>query len=696
MDTLSPYAELAIGTIAPSPTNPRKTFHDLEDLAASIREQGVMQPILARLWPEDYPTPEGRTERPLYEIIAGERRYRASLLAGLDTIPALVRVLNTRQVLEAQIVENLQRRDVTELEEAEGYQLMMRDHGYTADELAEKVGKSRAYIYGRLKLCALCDEARQAFRDGKLDASRGLLIARIPGATLQAKALKDITEGWAGVMSYRNAAQYIQNHYMRGLRNVIFALDDADLRPEAGPCTTCAKRPCNTPELYPDVPEDRAADVCTDTECMTAKTEAHLQRQADAAAATGRTIVRGLHWGDFTSDYIKLSGEDHDLPETIPVDEDGNDIPADQASDDDDRRPPTVAEMLQQTGAQMEIVLVEHPTTRELIECVRKAEYRQAVPVPEDDEPSYRPGQPGSYAHREAVCKAEAARRAELFTAIRARFSDGGIAVTHAAMRVIAQQFWAVRYPNTRKAVAELNHIAVEQQGSIAGWLATASPADLITLMLDLALEPATDVPLYITDLTTPAPLLDMARALGINPNTPTAAPDEPAPTPPQAPPGGDDSAKKPATGLAVAAEVSARLKLNAVPYRHPDNADLTWTGRGRKPAWVEAWLEDGGTLEDLSTPAQAAPARDVPAETPKAKPARPAKPKKEAATAAKKSKGKAKDSGRASPAERKGKTTAAPTDDAPIERDTKTIDLIDAHFPELASADQAQQEAAA
>ena len=169
---MTEFQETALALLAPSPTNPRKHFAELEGLAESIKAQGVMQPILIRPWPDDNPTPEGRDRRPAYEIVAGERRYRASLLAGLDTIPTLVRPLTTRQVLEAQIVENLQRRDVTELEEAEGYQLMMRDHGYSADELADKVGKSRAYIYARLKLTALCAEARQFYRDGKLDASR--------------------------------------------------------------------------------------------------------------------------------------------------------------------------------------------------------------------------------------------------------------------------------------------------------------------------------------------------------------------------------------------------------------------------------------------------------------------------------------------------------------------------------------------
>ncbi|WP_415258112.1 ParB/RepB/Spo0J family partition protein [Thauera phenylacetica] len=124
---MTEFQETALALLAPSPTNPRKHFAELEGLAESIKAQGVMQPILTRPWPDDYPTPEGRDRRPAYEIVAGERRYRASLLAGLATIPALVRPLTTRQVLEAQIVENLQRRDVTELEEAEGYQLMMRD-----------------------------------------------------------------------------------------------------------------------------------------------------------------------------------------------------------------------------------------------------------------------------------------------------------------------------------------------------------------------------------------------------------------------------------------------------------------------------------------------------------------------------------------------------------------------------------------
>lgn len=648
-EQINPFQHIKIEHLAPSPTNPRKHFDQdaLRELADTIADQGVIEPIIVRCWPDEYDTPNPIQGRPLYEIIAGERRYRASLLAGRDTIPALVRNLNTRQVLEIQVIENLQRRGVNELEEAEGYQLMMREYGYTADELAAKVGKSRAYIYGRLKLCALCEDARQAYRDGKLDASRALLIARIPGAALQVQAVKEITDGYLGVMSYRHAANHIQNHYMRGLRHAIFALDDATLRPEAGPCTTCPKRPCNTPELYPDVPADRAADVCTDTECMKTKTDTHLQRQVDAAAAIGRKVVRAASWSEW-SGYMELNEEDDDLFQSIPVMAD---------SDDEDRRAPTVAEMLEETGAQLEIVLVEHPSTHNLIECVRKDEYRKAVPAPEQGE-----AQPSSWAQRDAECKAEASRRHEIFAAIRQRYDrDAASWASPIAteLRVIAHQFWAARGPSTRTAVAKLNNLTIESGANITSWLANANTPDLIALLLDLALEPATDVPVYITDITTPAPLLDMCKALGIDPENPTApsiAAPKTAPTPEQAPPGGEETAsEKPGT-----------------PYRHPEHTNLGWSGRGRKPRWVEDWLENGGTLEQLSTANKAAPADGADTASPPDT-STPGQDEVQAATAARKPKGKAKNGGRAAAG---GKSPDS--DDPPQYRCPNTPDMLE------------------
>src|SRR5689334_19780351 len=169
-----PGPRIALAAITASKTNPRKRFDQaaLDELADSIKRHDVLQPILLR--------PNGGPDT--YELVAGERRFRAAKAAGLVDIPATVRVLSDAEVLEIQVVENLQRSDLHELEEAEGYEQLLKcshpnGERYTVDEIAAKVGKSRSYVFARLKLCALCPEARKAFYAGELDASRALLIA---------------------------------------------------------------------------------------------------------------------------------------------------------------------------------------------------------------------------------------------------------------------------------------------------------------------------------------------------------------------------------------------------------------------------------------------------------------------------------------------------------------------------------------
>lgn len=171
-DPSSPEARACISqpahvkTLHPSPTNPRKSFPEdkMAELIESVKRVGVMQPLLVRNWPADYP--HTGSDFPFYEVVAGERRYRAAVAAGLTLVPVLVRDLSDGEVLELQMIENLQREDIHPIEEAEGYQLMMDRQGYTADTLAEKLGKSRSYIFGRLKLLALDEEARRLFRGG--------------------------------------------------------------------------------------------------------------------------------------------------------------------------------------------------------------------------------------------------------------------------------------------------------------------------------------------------------------------------------------------------------------------------------------------------------------------------------------------------------------------------------------------------
>lgn len=291
-------ATLPVAAITPSPSNPRKHFDDayIAELAESIKAHGLIQPITVRPLPLDRHFEFNRknveaADHPAYELVVGECRWRAAKLAGLTEVPGFWRELDDKAVLEIQVIENLQRRDVHPIEEAEGYEQLMQRHGYKAEEIAAKIGKSKGYVYARLKLTALCPDAREAFFAGKLDASTALLIARIPGATLQKRAAKEITEGYGGQpLSYRNASNHIRCHFTISLKQATFPLDDADLAPTAGSCAACPKRSGNAPELCADLND---ADVCTDTQCFEDKRLTRRQQLIDQAEKRGIQVFTG-------------------------------------------------------------------------------------------------------------------------------------------------------------------------------------------------------------------------------------------------------------------------------------------------------------------------------------------------------------------------------------------------------------------
>jgi ParB/RepB/Spo0J family partition protein len=287
IDERGTYGVFALSRIRISPGN-RKRFNELalQELAASIKSMGVAQPILMR---PVTPTAEQPEE---FEIVAGERRFRASNIAGMADIPAMVRQLTDLQAAKLRILENLQREDPHEMEEAEGYQLLMQQHGYNADQLAEEVSKSRAYIYGRLKLCALTLPVREQFLDNKIPASTALLIARIPVPALQVRALDEIVnpKSWPNEpLSYRKAVEHIQSRYMLDLATAIFPLDSAKLLAAAGSCNKCPKRTGNDPVLYPGL----SADVCTDPDCFSEKRAAQHAATLVAANKQGIPIFEG-------------------------------------------------------------------------------------------------------------------------------------------------------------------------------------------------------------------------------------------------------------------------------------------------------------------------------------------------------------------------------------------------------------------
>ncbi|HYC03400.1 MAG TPA: ParB/RepB/Spo0J family partition protein [Azospirillaceae bacterium] len=167
-----------IELVRPGKYQPRRRFDEeaIRNLVESVRERGVLQPLLVR---KDEDAPPGNQT---YEIIAGERRWRAAQLAGLHEVPVLVRSLTDREALEIALIENIQRQDLTPLEEAEGYQRLMDEFEHTQEDLARSVGKSRSHVANMLRLLGLPDAVKGLVQDGSLTMghARALLTAPDP------------------------------------------------------------------------------------------------------------------------------------------------------------------------------------------------------------------------------------------------------------------------------------------------------------------------------------------------------------------------------------------------------------------------------------------------------------------------------------------------------------------------------------
>lgn len=189
--------KVPIEFLSPNPRNPRRQFGDAEltDLAQSIREHGIVQPVVAR------PSP---SQAGHYEIIAGERRWRAAQRAGLAEIPVIVRDVSDRTALELAIIENVQRADLNAVEEALGYQNLIDEHGYTQADLGQVIGKSRSHVANTLRLLKLPDVIRDMLVDGTLSAghARTLVTAQDPVALA-----KRIVEGGLSVRQAETLAQ---------------------------------------------------------------------------------------------------------------------------------------------------------------------------------------------------------------------------------------------------------------------------------------------------------------------------------------------------------------------------------------------------------------------------------------------------------------------------------------------------------
>ena len=179
----SPYQLLPIYKVEPNPGQPRQDFDEVEltALADSIATHGIVQPLTVRQLKSGY-----------YQIIAGERRWRAARIAGLKEIPAVIIEADDKKTMELALIENLQRQDLNPVEEALGYQSLIEDYGLTQEETAKQVGKSRPTVTNALRLLSLCPEVLEALRAGKLSAGHARAVLSLKEEKQQKEAAQKI------------------------------------------------------------------------------------------------------------------------------------------------------------------------------------------------------------------------------------------------------------------------------------------------------------------------------------------------------------------------------------------------------------------------------------------------------------------------------------------------------------------------
>lgn len=275
-----------------SPTNPRKSFEPeaLQELAASIQANGIISPIVVRA------LDPGR-----FEVVAGERRFRAAKIAGHKFVPCVVRKLSDQQVIESQLVENLQRMDLGPVEEAHGFRaaLDLRDEKgiavFKVEDLAVKVGKSADYIYRRLKLLDLPETALKAVEKKVISPSTAEIIGRIPDKRLREKATEEVLDTKTNdrPMTRDETQKLVETHYMRSLTGCDFDPEDVTLRKDGMKCSVCPHRSGNSEFASSgnDKKSGVRADMCMDPVCFEKKAKVAFERWKATQESAGRKVL---------------------------------------------------------------------------------------------------------------------------------------------------------------------------------------------------------------------------------------------------------------------------------------------------------------------------------------------------------------------------------------------------------------------
>ena len=661
-----------IAMLHPSPTNPRKTFDaaGLDDLAASIEAQGIMTPILCRVMPEAMARQLNTLAQ--LEIVAGERRWRAAKIAGLTDVPVLLRDLTDDQVVALQIIENLQRENLNAIDEAEGFGALQAQ-GMSGHQIAEAVGKDKAYVYAKLKLLALCEHGRVLLRQGELIESIALLVARIPVEEFQLDALKHVTErdpDTQETMTFRAAKAFIQQGYTKNLAKAPFDIADATLIAEAGTCIDCPARLGNQPECPAG-----SANVCTNAKCHESKRQAHNVRLLALPDDTPRVEIQRapssiggpINWTDYDhAGYRLLSGINyHDkratgaqrsyatwlkdngesVPLAVHVDPFNGDariiaskldliaaserIEAKHAEKAGQQRLDVVAEQIVPASPVVECIEATPAPTAQTTQShklarsqsssleIAYAKYRQAVADEIINNPPLMIA--GPLLH---IVARYAANNANI------EFESDGQAM-QVLINVIASAFakstHSSVYPDSLESLAASvginaatlldKHVPVPEgcarpnkHGVYPTQDRVMRTADPITIQVRLA--KTADGWRGATEISTPTsstsgPICDIDPAFPSREEAIVHCAKEL-----KSMLTGRDYPKKPASDLitwltefiAVGGVLQIGPKTNPahVRYRHPENSAITWSGHGRKPQWIVAWLAQGKEMSEL------------------------------------------------------------------------------------------------
>lgn len=590
-----------------SPTNPRQFYDEaaLQELAESIRSQGLIQPIVVR--------PIGN--RLVNEIVCGHRRARAARLAGLEEIAAIVRDMTDEEAAEAQIHENLARKDVSPLEEAEGFDRLMRVFKVTVAKIIETTGKSKGYIYGILSLRKLFKPGKEALATG-LPVDLAQRVATLPTEAIQRKVLDDLrAHDWIdgvrkaiGWVSVREGKRILADRrYFMPIASAPFNL--AATYGDIPPCSTCERRSSNDPA------DTSGQDVCADVPCYEKKLETSRQARAQALRDQGHRVLEGdearafkpTTWED-PKGYCPLELE-------VEIADELEEVESLLSKRPDTVPAPQLTYLLQPNGALHGFIrTADLNQIGRAIDAAFEGEFDDSEDAEEAEEgaastASSHPGESATPARAQQVRIAavvsctpeeEAARDhwdARILPALMRK--AGASERTTDEMRLVASVLIDYATSYCLPPIAEHLGLGDEaarlhadgKHGDVERWLKAKLPeldADKLGLFVVL-LALADDIPGIGRDMY--AGRVALAKRFGVDPLAAAAEQQAQLDGLPPA-----DEEEEEAT---PAAKPAARGGKNPpVRYRNPATGE-TWSGRGLQPKWLKAAIAAGNKLAD-------------------------------------------------------------------------------------------------